>query len=222
MVRSCPGDTGGLLGRLDMAFWRQKLMKNTSNLLYRYKKRAQDEVLTTCIALQLGGGWGASGVGHEIQGAATKDQNFNIFKCSNCTDEVDFTQNLCLCLLAPLEFKSASEKFPLPSKGFIPAHAASWTGGRNNSFWGVNPGHCMFRFGTFNPVFPSAMQFSRDDLKGSWLTIFLSEFKGDCNFHLKLTFTSFLTCFHSLGTIYKPHMLHRSTNCPENRRFLQN
>lgn len=113
MVRSCPGDTGGLLGRLDMAFWRQKLMNNTSNLLYRYKKRAQDEVLTTCIALQLGGGWGANGVGHETQGAATKNQNFNIFKCSNCTDEVDFTQNLCLCLLSPLEFKSASEKFPI-------------------------------------------------------------------------------------------------------------
>lgn len=48
-------------------------MNNTSNLLYRFKKRAQHEVLTSCIALQLGGGRGANGVGHETQGAATKD-----------------------------------------------------------------------------------------------------------------------------------------------------
>lgn len=47
------------------------------------------KVLTSCIALQLGGSWGANRVGHEAQGAATKDQNLNTFKCNNCTDKVD-------------------------------------------------------------------------------------------------------------------------------------
>lgn len=133
MVRSCPGDTGGLLGRLDMAFWRQELMNNTSNLLYRYKKGAQHEVLTPCIALQLGGGRGANRVRHqELQQRTRTSTHSNAVIAKT---KWVCTQNLCLCLLAPLEFRSASEKFPLSPKGFIPAHISS-SGGRHSSFLG--------------------------------------------------------------------------------------
>lgn len=170
-----------------MAFWRQKLMNNTSNLLQRYKKGAQREVLTSCIALQFRGGRVLTGwdVRHqELQQRTSAHLNAVIAKIKWVC-----TQNLCLCLWSLQSSEVPLRSFLSHQRG-LSQHTFPHELGQKQQFFG-SKSRPLHGFGTSKPVFPSAMQLSRGDFKGSRLTIFLSEFKGDFNFYSKLTCTFF-------------------------------